>query len=85
MWLPHLADTVWMTDDAVVRTAVGALLAAYADASGAAPDPHLPAVCADAELLNRAYRHLRGRAPGWVAGLESTLDRRAVVEAVVTP
>jgi hypothetical protein len=53
------------------------LLTGYVDAAGAGPDPDLLAVCADAEFVNRCYRHLRRHAPGWEQRLEAELARHS--------
>ena len=62
----------------VVDRFVPRLLAAYQDHAGArapALDRALLAALADAEFVNRCYRHLRRHLPGWAADLERELDR----------
>jgi hypothetical protein len=68
---------------AVVRDVAQGLLSSYAVARGAPVDPALLEVCADAEFLNRCYRHLRRHAPGWPSALEAELDRHADVTALL--
>lgn len=61
------------------------LLASYTSAARRDLDPALLSVSADAEFLNRCYRHLRGRLPGWQAALERELGRHAAARALLQP
>ena len=45
--------------------------------------PPLLAVCADAEFVNRCYRHLRRHSPGWQSDLEAELARHADVTSLL--
>lgn len=67
-----------VTED-VART----LLASYTLSAGADIDRALLAVCADAEFVNRCYRHLRRHASGWQRALESELGRHAQLAALI--
>jgi hypothetical protein len=69
--------------DPVPHDVARRLLASYAAAAGTSTDAALLAVCADAEFVNRCYRHLRRHGPGWAAALEAELDRRAVVHSLL--
>jgi hypothetical protein len=69
--------------DPVAHDVARGLLASYAAAAGTATDAALLAVCADAEFVNRCYRHLRRHGPGWEAALEAELDRRGVVHSLL--
>jgi hypothetical protein len=62
---------------ATTQDVARALLSSYAQATGRAIDAALLAVCADAEFVNRCYRHLRRHSPEWQSGLESELARHA--------
>ena len=62
---------------ATTQEVARALLSSYATATGGAIDAALLAICADAEFVNRCYRHLRHHSPGWQADLESELARHA--------
>ena len=55
------------------------LLTSYVAATGAGVDAALLAVCADAEFMNRCYRHLRRHTPGWQQELEAELSRHGDV------
>ena len=59
------------------------LLTSYAASAGFEPDAALLAICADAEFVNRCYRHLRRHAPGWQTALETELGRRAEVATLL--
>jgi hypothetical protein len=59
------------------------LLSSYAAASGSRVDAALLDVCADAEFLNRCYRHLRRHSPGWQSALEAELGRHAAVASLL--
>jgi hypothetical protein len=62
------------------------LLAGYADAAGpraGSLDPDLLTALADAEFVNRCYRHLRRHLPGWTADLERELDEHPRVVALL--
>jgi hypothetical protein len=61
--------------DGVARDLGGALLSSYAAASGNPVDEALLGICADAEFLNRCYRHLRRHSPGWRDALAAELAR----------
>ena len=67
----------------VARDVAAGLLSSYATASGDEVDAALLAVCADAEFVNRCYRHLRRHAPGWQGTLETELRRHAVVTSLL--
>jgi hypothetical protein len=67
----------------VARDVAGGLLSSYATASGDEVDAALLAVCADAEFVNRCYRHLRRHSPGWQAALEAELGRHAAVTTLL--
>ena len=69
--------------EAVTREVARELLASYATASGSPVDAALLAVCADAEFLNRCYRHLRRHSPGWQSDLEAELGRQAAVASLL--
>ncbi len=51
------------------------LLASYAAAAGTGVDVAALGLCADAEFLNRCYRHLRRHTHGWEVDLEEELTR----------
>jgi hypothetical protein len=67
----------------VAEAVAGGLVAGYTAAGGGPLDPGLLALCADAEFVNRCYRHLRRRTPGWEAELEAELARDHDVQAVL--
>jgi len=67
----------------VTREVAQGLLTSYTTASGSAIDVALLAVCADAEFLNRCYRHLRRHSPGWESALEAELGRHADVATLL--
>ena len=67
----------------VARDVAGGLLSSYATASGDEVDAALLAVCADAEFVNRCYRHLRRHSPGWESALEAELGRHADVTSLL--
>jgi len=69
--------------ETVTRKVARELLASYATASGSPVDAALLAVCADAEFLNRCYRHLRRHSPGWQSDLEAELGRQAAVASLL--
>ena len=60
-----------------------ALLSSYTAATGAEIDAALLSVCADAEFVNRCYRHLRRHTPGWQPDLEAELARHADVTSLL--
>ncbi len=60
-----------------------ALLTSYVDAAGTAVDPAVLRLCADAEFVNRCYRHLRRHAPGWQASLADAVARHSDVVALL--
>lgn len=55
------------------------LLSSYGAATGTGVDAALLAFCADAEFVNRCYRHLRRHTPGWQQELEAELSRHGDV------
>jgi aminoglycoside phosphotransferase (APT) family kinase protein len=59
------------------------LLASYTRNAGIDVDRALLAVCADAEFVNRCYRHLRRHASGWQRALESELGRHGQLAALI--
>ena len=59
------------------------LLTSYAASTGFELDAALLAICADAEFVNRCYRHLRRHGPGWQVALETELGRRADVASLL--
>ncbi len=59
------------------------LLSAYSAAAGAVADAAALGLFADAEFLNRCYRHLRRHTPGWEHDLEQELGRYAAVAELV--
>jgi hypothetical protein len=67
----------------VARDVAAGLLSSYVTASGDEVDAALLSVCADAEFVNRCYRHLRRHSPGWQAALEGELERHALVRALL--
>lgn len=69
--------------DAVTQEVARGLLSSYTTAAASEPDAALLAVCADAEFLNRCYRHLRRHLPGWQSDLEAELDRHDEVTALL--
>jgi hypothetical protein len=69
--------------EAVTHEVARRLLSSYAAASGSRVDAALLEVCADAEFLNRCYRHLRRHSPGWQSDLEAELGRRAAVVSLL--
>ena len=69
--------------EAVTHEVGRGLLRSYAGASGSEVDAALLAVCADAEFLNRCYRHLRRHSPGWQSDLEAELGRHAAVASLL--
>lgn len=69
----------------VVRGVGRGLLTSYSTASGDAVDEALLEICADAEFLNRCYRHLRRHAPGWQDSLAAELARHGDVLALLPP
>ncbi|HET9860227.1 MAG TPA: phosphotransferase [Nocardioidaceae bacterium] len=68
---------------AVVEDVARTLLTSYGVSAGVDVDRALLAVCADAEFVNRCYRHLRRHASGWQRALESELDRHAQLAALI--
>lgn len=69
--------------DDVVRSVGRRLLASYADAADREIDQALLETCADAEFVNRCYRHLRRHANGWQDALTAELERHADVVALL--
>ena len=61
--------------DGVAEAVADQLLSSYSAAAGTGVDAALLAVCADAEFVNRCYRHLRRRTSGWQQDLEAELSR----------
>jgi hypothetical protein len=59
------------------------LVTSYRDNTGTEIDLAALEVCAEAEFLNRCYRHLRRHTPGWQDDLEEALARHADVAALV--
>ena len=59
------------------------LLSSYAAATGTEVDAALLEICADAEFLNRCYRHLRRHSPGWQSALETELGRHAEMRSLL--
>lgn len=57
----------------VVKEIVPLLLDEYESHAGRSLDPALLRTFADAEFVNRCYRHLRRHAPGWSTALEHDL------------
>lgn len=68
---------------AVTHEVARALLSSYTTATGAGVDAALLSVCADAEFVNRCYRHLRRHSPGWESDLEAKLARHAAVTSLL--
>jgi len=66
----------------VTRDVAGRLLSSYREAAGSDLDGALLGLCADAEFVNRCYRHLRRYGTGWQRRLEAELSRRPAVRAV---
>jgi hypothetical protein len=58
-------------------------LSSYAAATGTEVDAALLEICADAEFLNRCYRHLRRHSPGWQSALETELGRHAEMRSLL--
>jgi aminoglycoside phosphotransferase (APT) family kinase protein len=67
----------------VTQEVARGLVSSYAAASGTEIDAALLAVCADAEFVNRCYRHLRRHSPGWESALEAELGRHAEVRSLL--
>ncbi len=67
----------------VAQEVARGLLSSYATTTGTEVDAALLAICADAEFLNRCYRHLRRHAPGWQSALETELGRHADVTSLL--
>ena len=67
----------------VARSVGRGLLAAYAAAAGREIDQALLEICADAEFVNRCYRHLRRHANGWPDALTAELGRHADVTSLL--
>jgi len=59
------------------------LLSSYTATGGEVVDAAVLEVCADAEFLNRCYRHLRRHTPGWQLELEEELGRHDDVSALL--
>lgn len=68
---------------AVTHDVAVVLLSSYVTATGADVDAALLSVCADAEFVNRCYRHLRRHSPGWESDLEAELARHASVTSLL--
>jgi hypothetical protein len=68
---------------AVTYEVARALLSSYTTPTGADVDAALLSVCADAEFVNRCYRHLRRHSPGWESDLEAELARHAAVTSLL--
>lgn len=68
---------------AVTHEVAQALLSSYTAATAADIDAALLSVCADAEFVNRCYRHLRRHSPGWQGDLEVELARHAAVTSLL--
>ena len=67
----------------VTQEVAHGLLSSYSGASGTEIDAALLETCADAEFLNRCYRHLRRHSPGWQSALETDLGRHAEMTALL--
>jgi hypothetical protein len=67
----------------VTQEVARGLVSSYAAAAGTEIDAALLAVCADAEFVNRCYRHLRRHSPGWESALEAELGRHAEVRSLL--
>ena len=67
----------------VARGVGHSLLSSYAAAGATAIDRAALDVCADAEFVNRCYRHLRRHTPGWQDDLTAELGRHADVTAML--
>ena len=65
--------------EGVAEEVADQLLSSYVAATGTGVDAALLAVCADAEFVNRCYRHLRRHTPGWQQELEAELSRHGDV------
>ncbi len=65
--------------EGVAEDVADQLLSSYNAATGTGVDAALLAICADAEFVNRCYRHLRRHTPGWQQGLEAELRRHGDV------
>ena len=65
--------------EGVAEEVADQLLSSYDAATGTGVDAALLAVCADAEFVNRCYRHLRRHTPGWQQELEAELSRHGDV------
>lgn len=61
--------------DGVAEAVADQLLSSYSAAAGTGVDAAMLAVCADAEFVNRCYRHLRRHTSGWQQDLEAELSR----------
>lgn len=59
------------------------LLTSYTASAESDIDLALLALCADAEFVNRCYRHLRRHAFGWEAALEAELGRHADLASLI--
>ncbi len=65
------------------REVAADLLSSYADSGGLRLDEGLLRTCADAEFVNRCYRHLRRHTPGWERDLEAELARHPGVTGLL--
>ena len=65
--------------EGVAEDVADQLLSSYSAAAGTGVDAALLAICADAEFVNRCYRHLRRHTPGWQQDLEAELGRHGEV------
>lgn len=69
---------------AVVREMVPLVLDSYEGHAGHSLDKDLLRVFADAEFVNRCYRHLRRQVPGWSTELEQELTRHDFLASVLS-
>ena len=69
--------------EGVTQEVAQQLLSSYSSASGTEIDAALLDTCADAEFLNRCYRHLRRHTPGWQSALETALGRHAEMRSLL--
>jgi Ser/Thr protein kinase RdoA (MazF antagonist) len=67
----------------VAEQVADSLLVSYEEATPRAVDLALLAVCADAEFVNRCYRHLRRHTPGWQDALHAELGRHDQVRSLL--
>ena len=69
---------------ATAQAVARALLSSYTTATGGEVDGALLTGCADAEFVNRCYRHLRRHTPGWQSALEAEVGRHSDVTSLLT-